>query len=149
MWYRRMKEILVYIVSVLILLVIFELFCADMKTSKFIKFAFSSIIAFLFATNILKSIQKLTQEDSFVFTEQSVEDSLMYNQVLNLEKIIETRIKLEQDILSDVSISYSNNEGVVDYDLIEVYAMGVTEEKKKIIESLVAEYLDCPVVVYV
>ena len=149
MWCRGLKEFLSLIISIIILLVIFELFCADMKIAKFIRFAFSTVMAFMMATYVIELVEKLsTEREPFIEMEQE-NDLLITSQINNLEKIIATRIKLEHNILCEVKISYSTSESGVVYDLIEVYASGETELIKGSIEKLVREYLDCSVVVYV
>ena len=148
MWCKILKEFLGLIISIILLLIVFELFCADMKISKFVKFAFSAMIAFLCATCIIKGVERIASAEDFLVVTENEGESIISDQITNLEKILSTRIKLECDVICEVKITYCNDGNETIYELIEVFIKNSDNHNVNEIEKLIKEYLECPVVIY-
>lgn len=145
-----MKELLTLIISIIILIILFELFCSSTKLSGFVKFAFSSLIVFSVAVFLVQTLNNYSFSGSAFEAESTENEQLIYEQVEYLEGIIETRIKLETDLESDVRILYEEDgDGDLNYLGIDVYLELASDEEIKEIKEIVSEYLDCQVNVYV
>lgn len=144
-----MRELLTLIISIIILIILFELFCSTTKLSGFVKFAFSSLIVFSVALFLVEALDNFSAFNNVLNGENSENKHLITEQVEYLEGIIETRIRLEENLESDVIILYEESNGNLNYLGIEVYLQTGSNEQVKEVEDLVDEYLDCQVNVYV
>ena len=144
-----MRELLTLIISIIILIILFELFCSTTKLSGFVKFAFSSLIVFSVALFLVEALDNFSDFNNVLNGENSENKHLITEQVEYLEGIIETRIRLEENLESDVIILYEESNGNLNYLGIEVYLQTGSNEQVKEVEDLVDEYLDCQVNVYV
>lgn len=144
-----MRELLTLIISIIILIILFELFCSTTKLSGFVKFAFSSLIVFSVALFLVEALDNFSAFNNVLNGENSENKHLITEQVGYLEGIIETRIRLEENLESDVIILYEESNGNLNYLGIEVYLQTGSNEQVKEVEDLVNEYLDCQVNVYV
>ena len=145
-----MKTLLIFIISILILLIVFEMFCENTKLSGFIRFAFSALIVFSAMTFLVRGIDNISLNWA---VSEGVEENhieLANSQKAYLENIIETRLHIEKDVECDVVLAYeidANN--VITYTLAEIYITRLNDEKVEAITKIVQEYIDCEVRVYV
>ena len=145
-----MKELLVFIISILILIIFFDMFCVHIRLSGFIKFAFSALIVFTALSFLTVIISRFPNNENHFNDISTKNETMALEQITYLEGIIETRLKIEEEIKSDVKITYNQEEsGVIKYLLLEIYIEESQNIDKSKIEKIASEYLDCRVIVYV
>ena len=111
------------------------------------------VIVVIPATNKLKITVIITSfpgDESHYNNISTKNETMALEQITYLEGIIETRLKIEEEIKSDVKITYNQEEsGVIKYSLLEIYIEESQNIDKSKIEKIASEYLDCQVIVYV
>ena len=145
-----MKELLIFIISIIILLILFDMFCSNRKLTNFTKFIFASLVVFTTVSFLTKFITNLGDVDALQGDKNENANILIDEQIDYLESIIENRLEIEKGKQSEVVIEYVVDEGGrVEYSSINVYLTECENELKNEIEKIVKEYLDCQVNVYV
>lgn len=139
-----MKTFVVSVVVVLVLLLIYEFLCDNIKISNFMRFAFSILITL---TITMSFLNMLFSSDYHIFNGKTrLEESQTFaREVEAVEGLIKSEIEFSLGHQSTVNISYSLNEGKIVYEKIKVTILEECDSTK--VASIVKTYADCEVVV--
>lgn len=141
-----MKEIIYLIILLIVVNLLMELFIGDAKLGKFISFSFSAVLVFAVFFNVCNIFLKDDFLDEIIVNEESVVDmSYFEEQVGSMEKIIESRLKLEFENTFDVDIDYLVENTTIVYKRVLVRYSAI-ENIDEDIKKVVKTYVDCEVV---